>query len=198
MKNELYEILELPSALGARYFEMSKSEAEEFFAWLQQNYLRRISELLKFVRQSGGFDLDFTPESLVPMGEWLVSNLRLRKNTAEEMEEYIGRAPSWLVDTLSENDLTLTEVSLSISFDLALYFSRVLMRMSPAISWEIHTKARKLDADLNQLIVNGGTDFHLNPVRSMKVLCFGLATGRKAPTDLVDFLHATFARLTQN
>jgi hypothetical protein len=164
---------------------MGKAGAKEFFEWLNQNADFRISQLKSLIKSSeGSFDLDFSSESLEPLGSWLSKVLTTRQRTNAEMQELFKGVPDWVRETLRTRNTELTAKSISIAFDVALYFSRVLMHADARITWVMHTRASKLDADRNQLILIGPSQARHNPIRSIQLVCFQISTGKEKPEAL--------------
>ncbi len=191
-----YELLEIPWILESPYSEMSKPGALEFFEWLNQNIGYRLGQLTLLIDPSGeNITLDFSPESLLPLGYLLKDLLQIRKKTDEEMKTLVECVPKWLEESVKSQDEELTEKSLSIVFDLAIYFSRVLMRTDDRIKWKMHTKASKLDINRNQLILTGITKLNCNPIRSMKLACFQIATNEKEPNRLRELYDVCMTKL---
>lgn len=183
-----YKILEIPENLEKPYSEMSKQGAISFFDWLNQNAQSRIIELDSLIKSSGeNITLDFSAESLLPLGYWLKRALRIRKKTEEEIKTLVDSVPDWLKETVKTKDKELSEESFSVVFDLAVYFSQVLIKADDRINWEMRTKASKLDADRNQLVLIGETKLVCNPIRSIEIICFGIATGKEKPEILREF-----------
>ena len=180
-----YEIVKIPWTLESPYSEMSKDGAKEFFEWLTQNAEYRVAELGRLIKSSAThISLDCSPESLLPLGYWLRDKLTIRKRTESEMKELVKDVPDWVRASLGKRDTELTPESFSIAFDVAIYFSLVLMRADKRIAWKMHTKAGKLDADRNQLILVGNGKVHHNPIRSVQIVCSKMAKGEYDSTRL--------------
>ncbi len=191
-----YKILEIPENLEKPYSEMSKAGALAFFEWLNQNAQVRIAELDSLLKSSGeNVLLDFSPESLVPLGYWLKKVLMIREKTDEEIRTLVDSVPDWLKETVKTQDKELTEQSLSIAFDLAIYFSQVLIKADDRIKWNMHTKASKLDANRNQLVLTTGNKLDVNPIQSMKVICYQIATGKEKTDALINFYYGSMSNL---
>lgn len=191
-----YEILKIPWTLEEPYSEMSKEGAKEFFEWLNQNVDYRLGQLDLLVKLSGeSFILDFSPESLLPLGHLLKRILRIRKKTDAEMKVLVDSVPDWLKETVKSQDIVLSEQSLSIAFDLAIYFSYVLMKADKRIKWKMYTKASKLNINRNQLILTGTTKLECNPIMSVKLICFQIATGKEKPDALINFYNGSMKEL---
>lgn len=191
-----YEMLKIPWTLEEPYAEMSKEGAKEFFEWLNQNVDYRLGQLDLLVKLSGeSFSLDYSPESLLPLGHLLKRVLRIRKKTDAEMKILVERVPEWLKETVKSQDIELTEQSLSIAFDLAIYFSYVLMKADKRIKWKMYTKASKLNINRNQLILTGTTKLECNPIMSVKLICFQIAKGKEKPDALINFYNESMRKL---
>lgn len=194
-----YEILQIPWTLESPYSEMTKYGASEFFEWLKQNVDYRLSQLSLLVKLSGeNVTLDFSRDSLLNLGYSLTGILKIRKKTEEEMKTLIESVPDWLKESVKDQDEVLNEKSLSIAFDLAIYFSQVLIKADNRIKWKMHTRASKLDADRNQLILTGTSKVRHNPIRSMQIVCFKIAKGEYESTRLYELYKIWFDSLVDS
>jgi hypothetical protein len=190
-----YQPLKIPPTLETPYSEMRKAGARTFFEWLNHNAEYRIGELQRLAGSRAGAVLDYSPESLLPLGRFLQAQLAIRSKADADMSAMVERAPDWLKTSVTSQNIELTEMSLSIAFDVAIYFSKVLMAADDRIKWRMFTTRSKLDADRNQLVLVGTSKWQFNPIRSMDVLCFQIATGKEKDDALFKFFHVVMGNL---
>lgn len=151
------------------FLGMTNQEAQAFF----EQYLKLREERLNVLRQrfdetqSGGeIELDFTPESLVPLWRWASSHFTLREHTAEELK-HIMQLPEWFREyQLTTKDLSPESKQLLI--DIAYYFAEVFVRNHAGIQWEICKPRVKRDGDGNQPVLTG-FKVAMNPRRLVDV-----------------------------
>jgi len=121
-----YKIIKIPEILEQPYSEMSAKGAKTFFRWFNEIVPTRLSELNSLLKDSGeNITLNYSPTSLLPLGYWLKRVLGIRRKTAGEVILVSEHIPYWLQDSLKPQETELTEKSLSIAFDSAIYFSEV-------------------------------------------------------------------------
>ncbi len=152
---------------------MSAAELRAYREWFHENASQRIAELSQAVASSPGFsawDADETPDSLVPLGEWFLSQVESRKRSGDELERLTEKL-SMPIDVPDEE---LTNRSFSIAMDVGIYFGRVVVRNVPGTSWTSLSKGRGL-VDYGQPVVTGRGPVSLNPVRVAVSLAYAYA-----------------------
>ena len=164
-----YTLIQLPFAIPFR--EMSKKQLDAYLVWFHQVLPGRIAELAQAIRGTPSYEsweADGTVESLDVLGRWFETQVETRKQTAEELEEV--RAQLAFSIDIAEDELTHKTFSLSI--DIGLYFSQVMVKNLASLRWDQPRKDRR-DADYGQPVLVGFAWGPLNPVRVI------VATARK-------------------
>jgi hypothetical protein len=129
---------------------------------------------------------DFSPESLLQLGEWMVESIQTRPMTVEEID-YIKSTLSFKVDFAK---WTFTDFSLSIIYDVSIYFSTIFTKKYDGITWA--TGTRKRADGFGKPVLNGfGSRYklYLSPPDIIEVCAMKMA--RKEPQSS-EILFETF------
>jgi hypothetical protein len=164
-----YEILRPPFTLDFR--NMSKDELRRYRDWFLATIPERVRQLERVVRGSPGFeswDADSSLGSLDALGEWYLAQVDRRPHTKDELERLRRQLPDWIDLPLDE----LTNRTFSLAFDVAAYFTQVLLHNIPDLRWEQNRRA-KMSADYGQPVLVGAGPVPLNAVRIMITLAYG-------------------------
>jgi hypothetical protein len=156
---------------------MSDRDAEAFF----DQYLRLGNERLTLLNQifyeTGGGnedDLDFSPDSLIPLWQWAMQRLHPREFSALELT-HIMTLPEWFrQDQLKSKPLS--EASLILINDIAYYLAEVLIRNLKGIHWGICKAQARGQIDENQPVLLG-FKITVNPRESVKVAAIKTVQG---------------------
>ena len=171
-----YELFTPPYPLDFR--NMSDKEACEYFEWFIQEIPKRLKELERVSYVS----LDFSENSISLLGSWFGKFVETRPRTYEELEIEYQKSPSWLHQYIGRT--ILTEETLSLCIDIAIYFGEVLRRRHPRLRWDF-VKKPKRDAHLHQpVIVPFPHNMHLNPVPFLVNVAGGVFQGEEPATEL--------------
>jgi hypothetical protein len=137
-----------------------------------------VKELANAVTQTPGFETwnpDFTPASLGRLGEWFVGQVEIRSRTQDELQAIYDR----LVFPMDIPNEELTNRTFSLAMDIGMYFSQVLIKNHPSLTWVQPLESKRF-ADYGQPSLAGFGSLTLNPVRIAVTLAYGLA--RKSKT----------------
>lgn len=177
-----YEIIQPPFTLKFR--EMSKKELKEYFSWFHGVLPKRIEMLISVVQQTPGYGswiADSTPNSLRELGEWFTKQVETRPRTEEEMREV--RSQTFIPIEVPEEELTNRTFSLSI--DIGMYLSQVLLRNQPSLQWG-QQFGNKDDVDYGQPVLVGFGPMTLNPVSLLVTLAYGVISGKRTGNSLLE------------
>lgn len=171
-----YEPIRIPFDLN--FDQKSKKELKPYFTWFTSIFGERVDALTNLVKSTPGFEdwnPDFRPESLNTLGRWLADNVETRERTREEKMQIYEKAPSWFkAVSIGSKELTNTTVLLAV--DVAIYLSQVFLKNNEALFWDQHL-ARKNDVDYGHAVLRGFGNLHLNPIRMAIALAYGIAHG---------------------
>lgn len=174
-----YKTIQPPFTL--KFWDMSKKELRDYFNWFQLEIPERLNELAAAVRSSNGFQdwaADYSPFSLNALGSWFAGEVQTRPRTQAELEEISSQSPF----PISERELTDRTISLAV--DIAMYLSQVLLRHNPSLKWE-QTFGSKKYIDYGQPVIGGFSHgIPVNPVGAVTTLAYEFAKKRKTGTGL--------------
>jgi hypothetical protein len=170
-----YHLIKTP--YNVKFTEMSKQELHQYFQWFLEIILPRVRELTIFVNQTSGYEnwkSDFTPETLDSLGEWFAAQVTTRQRSSEERAEITSQSP-YPIDIAN---VELTDHSFSLSMDIAIYLSQVLLKNFPQLRWS-QTLGSKRDIDYGQPVLVGFKGSNFNPVHVLGTLAYGLSRNTK-------------------
>ena len=125
-----YDIVELPEQfLNKTFREFSKTEASEYLSWNNSIQDERISCLESSVRCTHPkWNADFSKESLVVLYDWFEKNVSFRSKTSEEYNADLNKLEKTplLKNAIEVSDKTLDDRTVSICFDIGIYFARCI------------------------------------------------------------------------
>jgi hypothetical protein len=185
---------------GEFFERMTKEEAEAFF----RQYLRlgdeRIAQLNRQFYQTGGgneSELDFDPESLLPLWRWAAKRLKRREFTSAEIE-HIESLPDWFrQDQMSKKPLS--EETVILLNDIAYYFAEVLVRTLQGVHWDVCRAKVKRYIHQNQPVVVGfsaGFELGINPRDSVKGIARLTLDGKAGDDALVQFYEDCYNKVS--
>ncbi len=170
MEQIAYEPIDPPFTL--RFWEMSKKELKDYDRWFHDVMPERINELANAVKSSPGFEgwkPDYTPTSLNALGGWFATQVDTRPRAQDEIGEMAAKS------VVSKSDWDLTNRTISLAMDIAMYLSQVLLRNHPSLRWDQQFGSKKY-VDYGQPVLAGfPDDIPMNPVRVITSLAYGLA-----------------------
>ncbi|MGB8286431.1 hypothetical protein ELI24_39045 [Rhizobium ruizarguesonis] len=172
-----------------------KKEVDAFFSWFMSVLPGCLEELIASVKETEGFadwQTDYTPGSLLRLGDWYETQIKTRPYTSEEME-YMKHIMRFDEDRPIEFDpWTLTSDTLATSVKMGMYYGEVFRRRLPFMEWKPcklgNGKSKKPNVDYGQPVLDGPKVIHLNPVSVCQSVAFGIARGHKSG----QYLHEVF------
>lgn len=146
-----YKLIQIP--LKKYIYDTTEKEAKEFFEW----FLKIIPERLEILRSAlkiTGYEpteLDFSPESLDYIAQWFKNHITTRPLTKGERdafkEKYSGTIKkgkyeiplSRIVETPKR---LFTEETLSLCWDIGIYFAETIRNNVKGLKWDFVKKPR--------------------------------------------------------
>src|SRR6266571_6022325 len=155
--------------LSKPFETMTPREAKLSFVEFLQTKGERLEILLATINAESppvAGTLDFTPESLVPLGRWLSNHVHVRKLTIEELrverEQFGQTRVVQKHPALKEyfhrlmSDWKLTEETLSLCWDIGIYFGEVFTKRYDTVQWTYFTSPKTVD--VNRPVLSGWLD----------------------------------------
>ena len=161
----------------------SKAEIKAFLDWIQEVAPSRIDALKDFIEATDGGNpvLDFSRKSLGSLGEWFCTMVETRLRSDEEVLQ-IKRQQKFSIEIPS---LELTDRTLSLCFDLALYFATVMLSQHPSLRWDCVTTGKR-DINYGWPVLITFSTSPLNPFLLMRTYAYGIAKGSKGEHRLIE------------
>jgi hypothetical protein len=184
-----YQLIQPPPPYGP-FRERSQDELKDYFSWFFAVMDERINELMSAVKGTNGFQIwrpDYSPASLDSLGDWFVGEVETRPRTQEEINKIADSMKFPALIPISER--TLSERTLSLTIDVAMYFGKVLQKNYPSLRWDQRLRGKSF-ADYGQPVLVGFGRIPLNPVRIVHTTALRIATNSprsKSLRDLYDY-----------
>ncbi|WP_423059564.1 hypothetical protein [Bacillus safensis] len=136
-----------PPIIMESFETLSKKEAEILFDWFVNQIPLRI-EVLKNVT-NGEVDFNFTPESLINIYGWFLSQVEIYELSEEEIGrelEELRQYPDFIYEdekkSLLANPVKIAKVDYAIAMDIGIYYAEVIRRNHPQVKWTCFTKPK--------------------------------------------------------
>lgn len=123
-----YPLLIVPERFNIKIGKLNKELSLDYSNWILSLKDERI-ELLKKHLSSDNIQLDCSNESLKSLFNWFKNNISFRNKTEEEIEEYKN-----FKDVIIKEQ-TFTPESISLIFDIALFWGECLINKTENIKW---------------------------------------------------------------
>ena len=170
-----YSIIQPPFTLKFR--QMSEQELKDYYQWFLGMIPKRICELEGAVTATPRFETwspDLSAVSLDALGVWFAENVETRQRTSEEVDKIQGLS-TLKTDSPEEE---LTNKTFSLSLDIGMYLSQVLVNNYPNIKWHQPLDDKKF-VYFGQPVLIGFGRVPLNPIRIIVTLAYGIASGKQ-------------------
>lgn len=150
--------------------ELDRRQLGEFFEWFEGIVPERLAQLrVRYGEEGRETDLDFSAESLLPLGRW-IAGLLLKPGA----------------------DRASPELQ-SIVIDAGIYFGEVLIRTCRGLRWA-QKLGRKDDRDYGCAVIDGFRHgVPANPIFLAQAFASGVALGTRADTNLHE-IHGAWAK----
>ena len=173
-----YSIIIQPS--DSDFQSMSRKELKEQFNWYLSQIPQRTEILAEAIHSTTGYDEwnpYFSPESLIPLGQWFAERVETRKLTEEEKARICSTTPDRLKSFVGEDELTDRTISLAI--DIGMYMAQVFLRNVPSLKWKLQLGSKR-NFDYGQPVLEGfGNKVCFNPTRMIVTLAWGLENRKR-------------------
>lgn len=191
METTSYNLIQPPFS-SLKFRDMPKKELKDYFHWFHKEVPHRIEELSSAVNLSPGFEAwrpTYAPDSLDALGCWFATQVKTRQHTPEEL----SKLPSHVREYMTGGELTDRTISLAI--DLAMYLSQILLRNSRSLSWDQPFGSRRF-IDYGQPVLVGFTNgVPVNPVRAVIGLAYGIVEKTKSGKGLRDIYDSCMKKV---
>lgn len=141
-----YVLMEPPIIMES-FETLSKKEAKILFDWFVNQIPLRI-EVLKNVT-NGEVDFNFTPESLIDIYSWFLSQVEIYELSEEEIGrelKELRQYPNFIYEdekkSLLANPVEIAKVDYAIAMDIGIYYGETIRINYPQVKWTYFTKPK--------------------------------------------------------
>jgi hypothetical protein len=146
-------------------------EAKEYLRWFLNIKEERIEVLESNVKQIfPKWEADYTNESLVTLYQWFKKLIAYRPISQEEKKSFdnqISKTPLF-VGVIPEPETTFTDETVSICFDIGLYFGELLIKDVPLLMWTQKLNSKNYIYYAQPLLSKPKSKVPVNPRASME------------------------------
>lgn len=167
-----YVLMEPPFEMK-EFHEMNKREAQQYFDWYMSQVPVRLKQLKEAYAETSGRDsgeLDFSPQSLVPLWSWFLPWVAYEPKTAEEIQEELAKLPEWLHESFLEAPYDLSTGTLTLAADIAVYFAEVFRKKYPNLEWGFVIKPKSFMHVNRPILKDNNSTFILEPQHLLHVI----------------------------
>lgn len=134
----MYPLIKVPAFANKDIYTFSKEEAKAYYKWFTSIKSERLQILESEIQEMyPEWKLDYTRNSLINSYEWFGKKVMYRNMNDEEKEEIknqISKTPL-LVGVIDIPETTFTDETVSICFDIGIYFGDSLIFNVPGTKW---------------------------------------------------------------
>ncbi|WP_411342699.1 hypothetical protein ACE3MZ_13620 [Paenibacillus sp. WLX1005] len=126
------------------HFEkMNKKQAQQHFEWFVSEIPSRLEILENVMKESGVEKIeqfDMTPQSLVPLWNWLKMRINTVPYSPDETKQLQDTLPPWIFEDIQNWKLDTPTIALAV--DVSIYFGEVFIKKYPSLKWGFMTKPK--------------------------------------------------------
>jgi hypothetical protein len=147
----MYKLINPP--IFKRRGHMTSKEAELYFSWFNEAYSERLKILkVAIEKESIGLKttLNFSKDSLIIVEKWFRQKVEMRERTEKELEK-----EKKYIEESKISHYVPTDVTISICFDISLYFAESLKKYVDGLNWQIDN-SRKDSVSFHEPVLTKG------------------------------------------
>lgn len=165
----MYPLINVEQPFASKdFFSFTKEEAKEYLKWFLKIKNERLQILESQVQQLfPEWKLDYTKDSFEKLYEWFSKTVAYRpmtENEKEEVKRQIEITPL-LVDVVPIPEKTFTNETVSICFDIGMYFGEALIFNVSSVKWVQKITSTSYIDYAQPLIANQKSKVPINPRR---------------------------------
>lgn len=191
----MYPLVQMPLHLNKDVFSLTKQDAKAYFKWFLEIRNKRLQILEINIKQMyPEWKLDYSKNSFHKLYEWFSQQVAYRPMTEiekQEIRKQIGRTPL-LVDVVPIPELTFTDATVSICFDVGVYFGESLIFNVQNAKWVQKITSINFIDYAQPLIAKENNKVPLNPRRIAESLAKRILDNHEVETTFVQLLDKWF------
>lgn len=180
-----YDLFLLPTS---NWLSSAKRKvARDWFDLFIKEIPVRLEKLESLVKSTPGFEkwkLDFNTECAEDLFNFYKKNLTTRPKTEEEIQSYESSIPKRFSNLIPVDKPVMTDFSLSLINDMAIYFGEYVRYGQASLHWEFYTSRKTIDFQNAVIIGNGLTCLH--PRWIMKNQAYNIIENKKTLQSIND------------
>lgn len=173
-------LVEIPVELSMPFFEMKKKDADLYLNWflsIKQERLNILSEQVKLLEE---WNCNFSRESLNPLFNYFRKVIKYRDMTDEEKGKEAEKITGILKGNIEVPTKVLDEESVSICFDIGIYFGETMIKQIPFLKWGYSLTPKRYVHYGQPIVIKEGKFIDLNPRALMEVLAMKVLNNEEA------------------
>jgi hypothetical protein len=160
-----YNRMIVPSEFGNSPQELNRKQAQRFFLWFMESINYRMSILQEFIICNGEHVLlDYSPVSLIDLWEWFENYIEIRNMTADEVKNELNGRPKWFRNEILEDTREISDFTLAIGLDIAIYFAETFRKNRDGIYWDYINKPKSHFSYNRPVLLGFVNDIDLDPI----------------------------------
>ena len=179
-----YELM-IPPFEYDNFEDFNKNQTEEYFQWYVNQINHRMEVLNNWLIYEGeAIELDYSPESLIPLWGWYEKHIILENKTEGELEQERAKYPEWMRDEISTTKISIE--TLKFAADIAIYFAETIIKNNLGkVYWGYFTKPKNRMSVNQPVILGFKANVDLDP-RLIVVNCTRHSIDEEKPTRLYE------------
>jgi hypothetical protein len=185
----MYPLVIVSNSFNKPFVDFTNKEAKAYFEWFMNIKEERIGILEKNVQQyNKDWYANFSRLSFTNLFVWFKSNVKSKKTNETEAEEIRNQllATPFLVNVIEISDTSFTKETVSICFDVAIYFGETLIRNISDLSWIYKVNSKRYVEYAQPIIINPFKKIDVNPRRLIEVCAEKIIDGTNTENEFKD------------
>lgn len=157
-----------------------KTKVKEFSKWFFENKEIRIKQLIDEVHRDSEYQMwesDYSPDSLKQLGNWFITKVQA---VSERKNVYYNTIKSEIDDIGVTQDELLTNYTISLSFDISIYYGEVILRTLKDRNWVQNIKTSTNNIEYGCMVIpkiNKYNKLYVTPWRNIGVYALKIRNG---------------------
>jgi hypothetical protein len=195
----MYSLVKIPVFAEKDIYSFSKAEAKEYYKWFVGIKNHRLQILEATVQEIyPNWKLDYERNSLIILYEWFGKRVSYRNMTDKEkiqVKEQISKTPLF-VDVIDIPETTFSDETVSICFDIGIYFGETLINNIPGAEWIQKINSANFIDYAQPLIATKISKVPVNPRRSMEGIARRILDSDTSEIPFVEFFDKLVLRFS--
>jgi hypothetical protein len=196
----MYPLIRIPAFANKSFFDFTKSEAKDYLQWFLEIKTERIKTLESQVQQVyPEWKLDYTKTSLKRLYEWFKGQIAYRPMNEEEkvaVKMQLSVTPL-LAGVIPIPQTTFTEQTVTICFDVGLYFGESLIFNVPELKWMQKLTSSNFIDYAQPVIAKKDRKVPINPRRAVEGIAMRILYRDAKEITFADFFDMSYEKFSR-